>query len=219
MQFPILLLVLLLCSFCSLAQCDRDAENWTLSRQGDQVDVYRRMHPERGLQVMAVTRLKTDLSAMILLLRDTVQGPKWIANAKNVTLLARPEPNKDLVRTLFNAPWPVSDRDMITLSEYRQDQRSLILRIDVEDASDQHPLQPGVVRMEEVSGFWQLTPQSDQMVEICYQGSGRAGGKLPGWLSRDLLMDGIFETMQGLREQLPLHRYQNKPLRDIQEPE
>ncbi|WP_343841772.1 START domain-containing protein [Bowmanella denitrificans] len=168
--------------------------------------------------VMAITELNTRLNAFIWLLRDTNRGPEWIANASTIQLLARPEPNQDLVHSRFDAPWPIRSRDMVTLSTFSQDAESLILTLDVKDAAESLPINEHWVRMKHVWAIWQLSPLASGLVEICYRGSADPAGHIPLWLANQLLLKGTFTTFVKLRQLLVENQYQHKTLSGIQEP-
>ncbi|GGO69427.1 hypothetical protein GCM10010982_20560 [Bowmanella pacifica] len=219
MQFSLpVLLSLLLFSTEALADCEVSGSQWQHVKSKHQIELYRRKSDSAVDDVMAKTLLRSDLSAFILLLRDTEQGPKWIANARQITLLDRPQTNQDLVHSVFNAPWPIRDRDLVTRSHYEQDPDSLVLTLIVEDASESLPKIPTMVRLQGVWSSWTLTPFPANQLEICYQGSADAAGNIPHWLANRMLLDGTFKTFVALRKILPNSIYQNKPLRGIQEP-
>lgn len=219
MQFSIpLLACLFFLSVPLRADCEFSDSSWQQVKSKQQVELYRRKTDSAVDDVMAKTTISSDLSAFILLLRDTEQGPNWIANARQITLLERPQSNQDLVHSVFNAPWPVHDRDLLTLSHYEQDPDTLALTLTVEDASDALPEIPGIVRLQGVWARWTLTPLPVGQLAICYQGSADAAGNVPHWLANRMLLEGTFKTFVALRKILVTPDYQNKPLRDIREP-
>lgn len=217
MQFLIVLLLTLGCFASAHADCQAEQAGWVKAKQSDGVTVSTRQLPDKPVEVCAYTAVRTGLGAFILLLRDTDQAPQWIANANTVTVLARPDATTDLVHSVFDAPWPIQDRDLVTRSRYHQDPTSLILTLDVEDASEYLATLPATVRMRSVKGRWQLTPLNEGWVAILYQGQADPGGNIPQWLSQKLVVSSTFETFVNLSKILLSPAYQNKPVNDIKE--
>jgi hypothetical protein len=199
MQFS-LLLTLLCCAFITQASCLVPSRGWTERKADGNVEVYAR-EEGNNFEILAITRVKSSPEAFLSLLRDTAKAPEWIHNARQVTLLAQPSANEDLVHTIFNAPWPVQDRDMVTLSRIIRSADGTAMRIEISDASDRHPATPETVRMRKVNGLWHLLPQQSHTL-ICYQGSGDAAGNIPRWLSRSLLVSGTYNTFFNLSNEL-----------------
>lgn len=220
MQFPILGLTALLCqAFAANAtSCDSLVDSWSLAKERQQVRLYQRQKPVDLSEVMVITELRTSLTAFILLLRGTQKGPEWIANASTIMLLDRPKPNQDLVVTRFDAPWPIRNRDMVTLSTFNQDPENLTLTLTVTEASDKYPKVDGWIRMKNVRAIWQLSPLPSGLIEICYRGSADPAGFIPLWLAKQLQKDGTFSTFVRLRQILLKDQYQQGQVVGIQEP-
>ncbi|WP_156413662.1 START domain-containing protein [Lacimicrobium alkaliphilum] len=199
MQFS-LLLTLLCCALFIEAACLTPSQGWEERKADENVEVYAR-RAGNSFEILAITRVKSAPEAFLTLLRDTEKAPEWIHSARQVTLLEQPKANEDLVHTIFNAPWPVKDRDMVTLSRIVSAPDDSELRIEISDASDRHPVTPETVRMLNVNGLWRLLPQQDHTL-ICYQGSGDAAGNIPRWLSRSLLVSGTYKTFNNLADKL-----------------
>ncbi|MDF2177600.1 START domain-containing protein [Aliiglaciecola sp. CAU 1673] len=217
MQFLILLVLASLMPSMAFADCVAGFDGWKQAKKAQGVTVSKRQLANGQLEVCASTAVRTQLSAFILLLRDTEHAPQWIANAHRVTLLERPAHNVDVVHSIFDSPWPVQDRDLVTRSQYQQDADSLVLTLQVHSVPDALPPSPNTVRMDNVRGVWELTPLQEGWVAIRYQGEGDPGGNIPNWLAQQILVSSTFETFANLKKMLPLPQYQNKPFRDIRE--
>ncbi|AWL11826.1 hypothetical protein HMF8227_01348 [Saliniradius amylolyticus] len=180
--------------------CLTTADTWQQAKAPSTIQLYYRTLPDSGhLEVTAATELSGQPEDFIRLLRQTQRAPEWMANVRSVEVLSEPEPNVDIVHTKLNAPWPVRDRDMVTRSTIKRDPDGHI-HIQVTDLGQHYPQETGFVRMTHVRGRWQLTPGSSGTFNLCYRGSGSAAGRLPQWLSNNLLLSAMKRTFTRLRE-------------------
>lgn len=193
------------------------ANNWQFQHQNHEVKVFTRTGPNGQLWVKGQTELNSNLSALLVLLNDTRNSKLWIANNQSVEVLKRPAYHQAIVHSVFNAPWPVNNRDMITHSITRQDPESLQVTIQITNRGDQYPLTPSVVRMSGVTGQWEITPLDHPRIRIVYQGTAQAEGNIPLWLANQTLISSTFDTFVNLNQRLPQAAYQNKPIRGILE--
>lgn len=118
------------------------------------------------------------------------------------------------MHTLFRAPWPVSDRDMVTLSEFRQPTPcSLVLEI-----SDRHadlPEKAGRIRMTDVRTRWTLETLDDGFTKIGYTAYANPSGNLPHWLANRISLKKTYRTFLSLRRELASGRYREQPIEGI----
>lgn len=190
---------------------------WTLKKQQDNLSVFARTNDKGDYEVMAKTQIPNSLASLLILLNDVEHGPQWIAHCKEVKLLNK-DNDKRLVHTLFDAPWPIKDRDMLTYSETRQDPITLTITIEVENRGELLPNEKDFVRMQNVSGKWSISSIEPGLIEIGYQGSGDPAGNIPQWLANKLLIDSTYITFQNMQRLLSQPQYQGKFLPDIKEP-
>jgi hypothetical protein len=190
------------------------ADQWLLWRDQDDIQVYSRPSEKGTLEIRAKTRVDTSLSAFIALLHDTAHLPEWMHSVSEVRVLSEPDQTHDLVHTLFKAPWPIKDRDMVTSSEYRQPSPcSLVLEITDNNAA--LPEQEGFVRIVDVNTLWMLERQADGTTVIDYQAHANIAGNLPRWIANRLSLQAAFETFEALRRELASERYQQQEVEGI----
>jgi len=209
------LLVFFVAFFCCFSAI---ANSWQLVKQQEGVQLYQQQKKNGDFAVKAKLNLSSDLSALLVLLNDTHNSQKWIANNQRVKVLDRPSYHQAIVHSFFSAPWPVKNRDMVTHSFTTQDPQTLEVTIKILDVGQQFPKQKNYIRMADVSGVWRLTPLTKQQIQISYEGTASPAGDIPQWLAQDLLLSSTFSTFLNLKQLLPTSKYQNKPLRGIKEP-
>ena len=180
--------------------CSADLADWQSYKRSNNTQVDYRRNQDGLLQIRAKTTVKSGIGAMLHLLEDTANIKTWVANSRKAELLSHPNAKTHLVHTYFSAIWPVSKRDMVTKSVWKQDPHSLILRISVTDMGQEHPLVKGYVRMQQVEGEWTLTPSADGMLTIQYQGQADPGGKLPHFIADKVALKSTWQTFLALED-------------------
>lgn len=202
---------------CGLLSFSVMSAEWQLEEQQDNVSVFSRETDSGYAEVRAVTQVKSHFIALLVLLDDTDACPTWIAHCQRVETLDWFGATERTVHTFFKAPWPVTNRDMVTHSIATIDEQSRTLTIDVEDRGDRHSTLSYYVRMKGVRGQWRVTPLEGETIEIVYQGYGEAAGSLPRWLANNLLVSSTLETFVNLRKVIQYEKYQRAAAAQITE--
>ena len=199
-------------SFCSASVFALSAahSDWQHEISEHDVTVESRLNQHGYFEVRASTKVKSHPMALMALLDDTDAAPSWIARCKRVETLKWFGREERTVHTYFSAPWPFSDRDMVTFSRTLFDPLTGVLSIKVEDKGREHATLSHYVRMENISGLWWVTPIEKDIVEIVYEGYGDAAGSIPGWIANRLMVSSTHETFVNLRTMITLDKYQQQ---------
>jgi hypothetical protein len=189
----------------SFASHNVDPKGWVVVDNIDGITLYQRDHQDGLVEIRVDTRIKTSFGAFMLMLEDSQHVPRWLHNVDSTKVLSQLSPTENIVYTTFLAPWPATNRDMVTYSSYLVDSKQLIL--DIQDASTYLSSQPGYIRITDVRSRWLLTKLSDGETLIVYTAFANPNGALPKWLVNDLARDGAIKTFQGLKKEIG--RYQS----------
>lgn len=185
------------------------ADDWTLEKDAEGVQVFSRPTETSYNEVKAVTRATASPKALLALLDDTNAGPAWIDRCREVETLDW-GPHERVVHTRFIAPWPLNNRDMITYSKSKLDKQTGQLIISISDKGQSYPSPSHYIRMRNVRGQWQVTPADDGQIEIQYSGYGEAAGALPGWLANKLTVESLHRTFVNMVPMIERRKYQPK---------
>ncbi|UGA57754.1 START domain-containing protein [Vibrio sp. VB16] len=180
-------------------------EPWQPVLTDNDIIIHKRERQIGLIEIRAQMVTMTSLEACMRILSDAESVSKWVAHAKEATILKRISPNEYLVQTIFSAPWPTSNRDMITYSTISQpDKNTLILT--VKDAHQSLPKQTGLVRMTDVQANWTVQKLSNGMTHISYTAYANPNGIIPVWLANELTIGSVSATFQNLKKRLPLYQ-------------
>ncbi|MCC2615902.1 hypothetical protein LJ739_06585 [Aestuariibacter halophilus] len=202
------LIVTLLVVISSLAHADNT--EWTLKQDENAVKTYTRNDPVLGFQVKIETSVNASPLALLQLLDDTDNGPRWIANARKIDIIEWFGQAERTVHTYFKSPWPFNDRDMVTHSTATWLIPERHVRIQIRDVGDQHALLPHYVRMHGVKGQWDAQLDAQGLLNIQYVGSANAGGMLPEWIANKMMATFAHQTFVALRENITRPVYQQQ---------
>ena len=110
---------------------------------------------------------------------------------------------KFIVYNVTNAPWPVSDRDVLVESEATYDKASRTVTIDMKSIeSPDVPKVNGLVRMPRLIGKFTLRSVNDKVTHVTYEIDADPGGMLPHWLVRMASKDIPYITLTNLRDRV-----------------
>lgn len=101
----------------------------------------------------------------------------------------------------------MSDRDSVILSTQKELSNGAI-KIELTAQPNSYPLQPDMVRIEKLSGYWLLEKVSDkrfsenEITQITLEISAEPGGQIPSWVANNMVIDMPFYTLTNLKERL-----------------
>jgi len=205
-QFYYFFLAFTILSFSSL-----EAESaWELSKQVDGITVYVRNAPNSELKSFkGVAAIPARLTSLLAAIEDVDAFPQLFYQCKSAKSLKKVGDNEFYNYVVTGMPWPVSSRDSITHSIVSQDKKTKRVNIAINSEPNMIPQKAGIVRIQKLSGYWQLTPLKDGTVEVVYELSIAPGGKIPTWLINLLIVDTPFNTLKNLRELVKKSVYKN----------
>lgn len=188
--------------------------HWQFDSNSNGISIYSREHSDGLVEIRAQMFTTTSYGAFLALLEDSSNVPNWIANVSSSKVLKQLSTTENIVYTQFAAPWPATNRDMVTYSKYTID--DIAFTLSIKDAPlSTFPKQEGYLRIHSVTATWVLQKLTNGLTVIEYTAFANPGGELPNWLINKLARESARETFEGLRTQLP--NYQDRPHPQIKE--
>ena len=179
-------------------QISAGSTDWQPYKRNANTQVDYRRDNDGLLHIRTQTTVKSGIGAVLHLLEDTANIHNWLANSQKAQLISHPDNHTHIVHTYFNAPWPVSKRDMVTKSVWQQDPHSLSLSMTITNMGQYFSPVKGYVRMQQVRGEWTLTPLPDELLHIVYQGQADPAGKLPDFIADKVALKASWQTFSQL---------------------
>jgi hypothetical protein len=192
---------------------------WQLERKEKGVTVYiRKVEGSPVLQVRAVKKIKTSLSALVALIKDSQGRQRWIYKNKIAKKLEQRSAFEWINYKEMDAPWPVSNRDMIVHSKLSQDPQTYTVRVDSVGLPDFLPKEKRIVRVPKLVTSWEFIPKKNGLVEVHFKLAIELGGRLPAWLVNTSIDRGPYETVLGMAKFVQKRRYRKAKFPYIKEP-
>lgn len=192
-------------------------EPWQVWRQDAELKVsYRTSQYNDLLEIKAQAQVASSLAGFMYFLEDLALLPVWLDNAESAKIINQITANENIFITRFKGLWPVSAREMVVHSHYWQND-NLSVEIAVKDASDSIIVTKNTIRMQVLKAHWLVVPTKTSQIEISYQFIVDPKGNIPQWLTKPMTLNGIWTTLNNIREQLPNSPGQQKSRADIQE--
>jgi hypothetical protein len=176
------------------------ADDWTLEKQADGIDVYTR--PVAGSYIKEFKGegvVGVDVEDIVGLLRDAGRFKDWFPNTSESRLVKR-EGDTSYQYSVMATPWPISDRDNVFRSVTTRDESTGRVEITVNAAPTEVPIQDGRHRVTRAKGSWQLTPQGPERTLVTFIMHLEPGGGLPDWMVNARIVATPFEALMNLRK-------------------
>lgn len=156
-----------------------------------------------------VTRVNVPTSALVALLKDSEAATEWMKDVVHYEMLEQVSETESVIYTINKAPWPVTNRDLVTRSIMSQDENKVVtVQITAEPQGKE--INDDYIRIPELTGFWKFIPQENGVVEVVYQVHANPGGSLPTWLVNSIVIETPLETLTKMHDKVGLDKYQGK---------
>jgi len=197
MRFPpVILFVLLFLSSVNNGFCQTDCEMHT-STEG--IFIYTcKTNDSHFKSIKAVFNIKTKPSVLAGHLLDVVNYSKWQYKLTISEKLEQISNNEVIYRAQYDAPWPVSDRDLVARIKITQDQQTKIMIFEIVNMHDFFPEDDDFVRVKKSLAKWIVTPVGNNEVHVEYTFVVDPGGSIPAWVINLTITEGPFLTFKTL---------------------
>ena len=214
-----LMLVLLCQALTSFSQMTADGE-WKLAKEENGISVYTKASTTSSFSELKMTgTFETTMSAIIALFNDVPNYTSWVYSCTVSELVRTTTDGEDYYYySVTDAPWPVSNRDVVVHSKVTQEAGTWIVTSASENVNGLVKKKKGMERVPLLNSTWTLIPLKEGKVDIAYHLRVDPGGLIPAWLVNLTLTIGPYNTMLGLKKEVAEDRYKNVRFPYIYEP-
>jgi hypothetical protein len=193
----------LLLSLCfNLGNLSIYAQNWDLAKNTNGVKVETRFIDGWNIkEYKATVYIKTSLEKAVGAYKDPIQRKEFMERSIEVSNLKQISKNELITYNLGNAPWPVLDRDNITLSVFSQPKANQI-KITMTSLPDYIKHKKNIVRVPRAKGYWLFTDQGNGQIKVIQQSVADLGGSVPDWVVNSTIVEGPYDTLLALKKML-----------------
>lgn len=200
--------------------------DWELQQDEDGIQVFTKALADSDFDAFrAETTLETNLSAIMAVHFDVAAVKDWMKNCDASRLLSE-EISAEGYTAYFktDSPWPVDDRDYTLTYQISQNPSDAAVTLSFTTVTGLLPENEDAVRVQQLDGFWKMTPlppadnSASPRIKIVYQVSADPAGDIPAWLANSFAVEQPFESLQKLRQQVKMEKYQNRDFSFIKDP-
>ena len=164
------------------------------------------MMTEEGRSLPAfrgVATVDANMFEVLGMLDDAKKATDWMANCMENKVIKQVNEFDRVIYNRTDAPWPVSDRDVVLFVGVTADLDKREVNIKFSSITNQGPGPiEGVVRMPRLKGYYKLQYVDDRHTKVTYQIDADSGGSLPDWLITRATRRLPVDTIAGMRKQL-----------------
>ena len=180
------------------------ADEWKEVLEDDGITVYARQNAGNNMPTFRGEGIiPGSILDILAVFKDGKNHTRWMHACKESTIIERYSELEALVYNRTEAPWPVSDRDVVVHAKLDFDMQKREAWNHFESVST--PLKPevkGVVRMPHLEGFYHLLFIDPENTAIVYQVNADPGGLIPDWLARLATKRLPLQTIRALRDRV-----------------
>ena len=180
------------------------ASSWTVVSKSSGITVQKQEVPGQSLPFIRGTiLLGENIYDILAVMQDFSRHVEWMHDCKEAERLANLDDWTTLVYSRTDAPWPVQDRDVVlksVLKAYPREKR-VSIGFNAIPVLTKPPLK-GVVRMESLSGGYELEYVHDKRTRVEFTIRADPGGWLPGWVATMVSSEIPFYTLRNLKDQV-----------------
>ena len=141
----------------------------------------------------------TPINDVVRFLTDFDNYTNWFPRCKKAKIVARLNENEFIAYLVFNAPWPVADRDCVMRVKVETDAKTGAVTLTETSEPKCVARQAECFRIEQLVSVWKMVPK-DGGTEITNEYASNPGGNIPDWLINTQSVDNpmvTFENLQG----------------------
>lgn len=203
-----LILFLLFYSYC-FAQEGQSAKDWEVIKEEDGITVYaRKSAGDEYYIIKAITHKRTNLSALVALLKDAAHYTEWMHAAEESWLVNQHSKDEFTYYLHSNLPWPAEDRDVVVKTRIRQRNDKVIVTKSTNIEGEIEPRED-ITRMKYLDASWKFEPTGYGKVRIVYKGKFLTHDYIPDWLQEEIYHVAPYNTIKNMRKAVSQPKYQN----------
>ena len=162
--------------------------------------------------------IRSSLTAVASLVRDSPACPRWQARCKEARGLKIVSPREMYVYQVNRLPWPIANRDVVAHVRWRQDPDTLAVYMTATSVTGMFPPQKGLVRVPEADTHWTFYPKGEGKVEVITETHVDPGGPIPAWFVNMMMVSLPYKTMENMRRIVATGAYNDAKIGFIKEP-
>lgn len=192
---------LLLLSFITLVSFTKrqPVDEWVYEQEKKGIKIFTKKSKWGRLRdSKAVMWVNSTPEEMYRLITDFDNYHNWLPRCKKARVVARLNDNEFIAHIVFNAPWPVKDRDCVVRVKVEKKSNGTIT---LHQTSEPKYIreQDDVVRIEQLTATWIFVPK-DGGTMVTNEYASNPGGNIPDWMTNTQSVETPMATFENLQQ-------------------
>ncbi|MBF0586187.1 START domain-containing protein [Prosthecochloris sp. N3] len=181
----------------------------SLRQQNDWLKIYTCPVPSSDfLSFVGIAVMDVPAQNVLSLLYDIESSTEWVFKTREMKILRELDGDEGrVVYQLVSAPWPLSDREIISQSRGFMDPETGEIFIRITALPDFLPENSDYVRVRQLEGGWNIMPLDNNRSRVVFRLHIEPGGEIPSWLANIAVIDTPYHTLTNMRTMLAKEKY------------
>ncbi len=178
-------------------------DDWKLQKDKDGIKVYSGSYPDSKIRaIKVVATYEATPAAVANLVMDINTATDWVSHLKSSSLLKRVSQDELYYYAEVSLPWPVANRDFVAHLTRNLNAQTGAITIDGPAVAGYMPEKKGIVRINNSTGKWTITPLENNQVRVEYVLHVDPAGALPSWLVNMFSGEAPMQIFENLKLEL-----------------
>lgn len=178
-------------------------KDWKLAADREGVKIYTSIMPGSKIKAVKVEcEINASASQLVALIMDVNTSADWLYHTKYAALIKQNSPADIYYYSEVTLPWPMQNRDFVAHLTVSQNPVTKVVVIDGPSVTGLAPSKKGIVRINNASGKWTITPLAANRIKVDYTLHAEPGGNIPAWMVNMFATEGPQQIFKALKVQL-----------------
>ena len=176
---------------------------WTFVKEKDGIKIYTRKEPGSSLKSFkGVADIYAPVEKVYNLIGNVKNTAWWDKNVKEIKVLFYEKEKKSQYYLVYDAPWPVTDRDLCAEATISTDPVTMVRTVHAVPLPGVIPEKADRVRITKYRQSWLLEPKEPGVVHVTLEGYVDPGGSVPDWVYNMVITETPLKVIRGIKERL-----------------
>ena len=158
-------------------------ENWKKVRDSHGITIYVKNIPDSDkIKARAELAINANMELVKLVVEDMTKRKSWVPFLKESRVLKKISDTEQIEYSLFDAPWPASDRDFVYRQKIQNKNEDEIIYETELAQTELMPEVDGVVRAELIESKYTLTMINENQTYVEFVFYADPKGWVPNWV-------------------------------------
>lgn len=195
--------IILVSMIVAALSMELSAQNWEFIKEKDGIKIYTRKDGSNTLKSFrGIMDVHADWGKVTNLIGNVKNVDWWDKNLREIKVMTYEKDKFMQYYLVYDAPWPVTDRDLCVEATVSVDPATGIRTIYAVPLSNVIPENPEYVRIKNYWQKWMIQDMKNGTIHLVLEGHVDPGGSVPDWIYNMVITDTPLKIMRGIKERV-----------------